>query len=337
MNKKLAAAAFPMLLLAGCSTPQPTPAQQQIIKQLEAINRSLETLAKETKDNRQSALAEIKFQASPDRGINLRALSAIKALPAKPTDDEIRRYVQEITTASANQNSFSGNDPQVALLRKIGPGRVAAWAPYLTDHRAYHLQYALPDLIGKEDKQEALKLFRVQPRLLPAILQNGWIDDAREEIFGVIASQDYLDHRLQNYLPQLCKTQQDQKRLEELFCQKPSLIQMYDAICKLPGVDAAKLAENAWKNQHLSANEWQRRMLAYHAARHGNVEALGTLVRDYCSRQPNSYFDQNILYFLSMATGQPLQPAILQKWYDTNKDRLAFDAANRRYQVKPQK
>ena len=83
---------------------------------------------------------------------DLKKLSGISVLPEKPTDRQISEYLAEIEEASRGQRVFGSQDPQVDLLRRIGPGHLKLLIPYLDRKISSYLCWALPALVGEEER-----------------------------------------------------------------------------------------------------------------------------------------------------------------------------------------
>lgn len=324
-----------LLLLAGCQNERPTAAQEEIIRHLDAISTSIDKLGDNLKKSRTSERENIirtgMYKADPAK------LAAIPPLPDKPTDEQIKSYLAAIADASAGQNSFSPDNPQVAMYRKIGPGHLSLLLPEISAGapRNYHIIYALPDLVGPADKKTALAALAGQPELLVPVLKNGWGKEIKKEAFAVLAgSRAFSIQNQKKEILELVENDEDRKQLIQAFIVQPNLFFLYDDLAKMPGVNATDLINQAWESQRFNSQNWTLQPLALQAARRGNLEAFGYLINKFCTRTPNDYFNDDILIFLALATGQPLQAEKLQNWYSENRDKLVFDPATKRYLVK---
>jgi hypothetical protein len=325
-----------LLLLAGCQNDRPTAAQEEIIRHLDAIGTSIdklgESLEKSRKTEPTGAVRRLggAFEADPAK------LAAIPPLPDKPTDEQIKSYLAAIADASAGQNSFGPGNPQVAMYRKIGPGHLSLLLPEMSgEPRNYHMIYALPALVGPADKKTALAALAGQPELLVPILKNGWGKEIKKEMFAVMAgSRSFSIQNQKKEIIELVENDEDRKQLIQAFIVQPNLFFLYDDLAKMPGVNATDLINQAWESQRFNSQNWTLQPLALQAARRGNLEAFGYLINKFCTRTPNDYFNDDILIFLALATGQPLQAEKLQNWYSENRDKLMFDPATKHYQVK---
>jgi len=323
-----------LLLLAGCQNDRPTAAQEEIIGRLDAISSSIDRLGKSLETSRQLSRGDIirrnVFEVDPAK------LAAIPPLPEKPTDGQILSYIAAIKAASAGQNSFSTNQPQVALYRKIGPGHLKLLLPEISQSASnYHLLCALPDLVGPADKEFALATLPEVPNLLIPVLKNGWGKEIKKDAFAILAgSRTFSIQSQKKEILELVENDEDRKQLIQAFIVQPNLLFLYDDLSKMPGVDATELINQAWESQRFNSQNWTLQQLGLQAARRGNIEALGFLINKFCTRTPNDYFSDDIIIYLALATGQPLQAEKLQNWYSENRDKLVFDPTTKRYQVK---
>lgn len=323
-----------LLLLAGCQSDRPTAAQEEILHRLDAINTSLDQLGKNLEASRKTE----RGNANPNglREADPAKLAAIPPLPDNPTDSQIRSYMAAIRAATAGQNSFSTEQPQVAMYRKIGPGHLSILLPEINGSpQSWHLLYALPFLVGPADKKTALAALPEVPELLVPVLKNGWGKEIKKEVFATLGnSRNFMIQDQKKAILALVENEEDRKRLIQAFLERPNLLFLFDDLSRMPGVNAAELINQAWERQRFSNENWSLQQLALQAARHGNIEALGFLINKFSTRAPNNYLGDDIIIFLAAATGQPLQAEKLQNWYSENHDKLVFDPATTRYRVK---
>ncbi len=322
-----------LLLLAGCQCDRPTPAQEEVLRRLDSISKSLDDLNKNLEANRKIIQPAINYGM---RGVDPAKLAAIAPLPEKPTDAQIISYIAAIKESSIGQTSFHNGQPQVDLYRKIGPGHLRLLLTEIPGSpRNYHLFYALPDLVGPDDKEAALAALPAVPDLIVPVLKNGWGKEYKKKVFEVLAGGGA--HSLSDQkkaILALAETDEDRQLLMDAFVRNASLSFMFDDLALLPGVNPAELANRAWELQRFSSYDWQRSPIALLAAKNGNVEALGFLINKFATKGRDGYLDENIPFFIAIATGQPLQPEKLLNWYGENRDKLVFDPATKRYLIK---
>lgn len=329
-----------LLLLAGCQNDRPTAAQEEIIHRLDAISTSIDRLDKKLEANLTLNRSNI-VRRNIRNEVDQAKLSAIPPLPDKPTDDQIRSYIVAITEATVSQNVFGSNQPQVAMYRKIGPGHLnlllsefPGSSETLGLRGNYHLLCALPDLVGPDDKKVALAALSGRPELLVPVLKNGWGKEIKKQVFAMLAAnRSFMIQDQKKEILALIENDEDRKQLIQAFLVQPGLLFLFDDLSKMPGVNGTELINQAWEQQRLN-DRTGLQQVALQAARHGNVEALGFLINKFSTKTQNSYLGDDLILFLTSATGQPLQAEKLQNWYSENRDKLVFDPATKRYQVK---
>ncbi|MGE4565477.1 MAG: hypothetical protein AB7F32_11450, partial [Victivallaceae bacterium] len=109
---------------------------------------------------------------------------------------------------------------------------------------------------------------------------------------------------------------------------------LYKDLSRLPGVDPVALAYQAWESQRFIAEKYALDGIALRAAKKGNIDALGFLINQLGADNHNPFTDDDVSVTLVLMTGQPINAENLQKWYAENRDKLVFDPATKRYQVK---
>ncbi len=317
-------------VISGCRST-PDPAQQQMLAQLREINASLQAIAKNIPDNRNSALARIPMVSSirPARGADVEALKRIQALPENPTDEDIRRYVTDIKNTSIGQNSFSSGDPQVAMLKMIGPGHLEVLTPFL-DERFFSLNHAIADLVGDEDKEKVLELLPQCPALAKAVVAKNWTEEAKETIFQLAQYSNNI-YQLQGALGVYVNTPEDRQRVIDLYVSRPEAYFLFGMLKSMPDVDLAALTTRAWETQRLRGEGWSRGTVAARAAAYGNKKALEQAIYTM-DDQPHG-MNREAMRLLVQCTRQAPNPEVMQKWYRENVDKLVFDKEKGRWEV----
>lgn len=322
-----------LLLLAGCQCDRQTPAQEEVLRRLDSISKSLDDLNKNLEANRKIVQTAA---ASGMRGIDPVKIAAIAPLPEKPTDAQILSYIAAIKDASAGQNSYSPDQPQVALYRKIGPGHLKLLLPEIPGSpRNYNLLYALPELVGPADKEAALAALPTAPELITSVLKNGWAKEQKKVVFAILTEGRFYNlYDQKKTILALAETDEDRRLLLDAFVRNAYLNYLFDDLSRLPGVNPVELANRAWEQQRFSNDDFQRSQIALLAAKNGNVDALGYLINKIATKTREGYLDDNIPIFIAISTGQSLQPDKLLNWYGENRDKLVWDPATKRYLVK---
>ncbi len=318
-------------LASGCRST-PDPAQQQLLAQLREINASLQVIAMNTPDGRIAALSRVAPNEPRDsvRSVELEAVEKIQALPENPTDEDIRCYVADIRSASLGSKGFSAGDPQVEMLKKIGPGHLDVLIPFLDEH-FYYLDYAINDLVGEDDMETVLALLPRHPSLAQAVGKKNWSEEAKETIFQ-LARYSHNTYLLEEVLSTYVNTPEDRQRLLDLYALRPELHFLFNTIKSFPDVDLGDVTTRAWELLSRNGNNtWALIPTAARAAAYGNKEALGQAIF-LLNMKGNS--SPEALQLLVECTRQAPSLVMMQKWYNENADKLVFDKAKGVWEVK---
>ena len=322
------------LLLAGCVKPVRKAEVAAFSGELAALKRELTKI-----DGKLNRLARLqKYEAQP-LGLELleEKLDKIQSLPVNPTDREIRAYVEAILAVDREQNSFSSVDRQVRMLTAIGPGHLKLLVPYLSWRNSFHLHYALSELVQESDKEMVLKLLpETRGALIGAILKYGWVREARSGIIRMLkAGEGSWIAELERIVLLIGRTPEERKELVEIYITCPDTHRMFEAVRRFPGIDMTAISKQAWENHRYIGRE-EDMQYAYLAAQSGCPDAL-SFVLEQLVREPQRarfYSFYGIEEKLANQLGMAYNPAIMLKYVTENKDKLVFDAVERRYVLK---
>ena len=326
-----------LTMVAGCQTG-PSETDRQVVKQLKEISEKLTAIdkqVKEIKENVPEPLPSLPrtgpFQAS--HGPDIRRLTKIK-LPENAKRQDVRTYIQKIIAVSQGQNVYSSNDPQVFMLRKVGPENVDLLLQYLPN---YYVQYVLPELVGEKNKKQILEALKVYPQLIGCVVRANWIKDARDTIF------ERLKHPGDNYLPSewidsavTLATPRDYGTLKNYFVTGNNPEMTYRALSRLDKFDMKDAVTAAWNYQKSGSRMWATRQMAMIAAEYGHKDALKYLVTA-CPVEPDQYFTGRIQQLLFRLTGQSMSLRRMQRWYQENEANLVFNPESGKYEIKAKK
>ncbi|GEM_PF-1787659 len=329
------------LLLAGCtaSTSQNSEQYDKIAEQLAQINQKLDSISQVIEGRNRQPLVirnavSRKFSRNQGEAI---ALAQIPKLSEKPSAEEVKKYIEAIRKASAGQMTFTSEDIQIKMLQEIGPGYLqTVVVPFLdlekTEQQFFHLNYALPYLVAKDDKDFVLKNILNYPRFAAIALENGWGKEARRDIFNVFENNDFQRHLLCSKIGEIVETPEDRAKLIELYTKGTNTMTLYDTIKTFPDIDMEKIDNEAWENQRFS-NSWNHKQYAIRAASRGNLSALEFLIMETRMDDMKS-LDRDYTAALRRLTGLPPNADSLMAWFRKNKDRLYFDKEQQRFLVK---
>ena len=353
LRKSFFPSILPLALLAGCCSDHEALEKQnaEILAEMKKINARLERLEKQSRQDRMNARTIVSRPAlsrprivPPDRN----KLSKIGKLPEKPTDEEIVEYIRQIGEATAGQTLFSPWDPQVALYEEIGPGHLPLLLPYLRgrNHRYMgHLQFALPKLIGEDDKELVRRSLKRYPELLRSMIRKGWQKEMRKEILSLLEQpRGYLPvFEINACLPDLIRSPEDLKLLTDVYLHDLNGHILLEGLKKVPGADIRKLVNQAWAEaSRTPAGTTEMTMSIFSAMnviRDGgpNVGAVKFLLKQLSASTGGRqiYPVYRIAPFLTPLCDFPIHgPDRLADWYEKNADRITFDPAKGKYVLK---
>lgn len=315
-------------LLAGCATSNPY--DDAVAAKLAEIDAKLgKIVEKQTpQPAKPGSPAEREFRKA-DR----EALAKIKPLPEKPTKAEVAAYAKTIFDLSAKQNSFSSDDPQYAMIKRIGPGFAVVLTPYLDN---YYFRKCLPDLVTPQDRAEVLRSLPDQPQLMTLLpyvglepeadVKKAILEAARKNTGGEIRFPIYP------YFPMLSEDPQVWAELVELSYTKPFLWPVFYK--SLKGLNPAARREKIkkiWEGQKdlPAANPWQRYKLLETVALAGVSEALEQLL----DLPANILTHQQRALIRLLPDASAVPPKEMSAWYRSHRNQLRFDPAAHCYRL----
>ena len=349
---------LPLFLLCGCRSGNEVLEKQnaELLAELKSANVRLErmesdlallkqVLGRLVRVERELTMIRSGRQLIPGSrlaGADRNKLAKIRRLPKDPTDRQIVEYIRQINEASAGQQVFSPNDPQVALYEQIGPGHLRLLLPYLTggSPQARHLGYALPKLADERDRELVRQSLKRYPVLITAALRKGWGRDMKKEIFAAFASTgDYPHWVVVKHMPELVQSPGDLKNVTDIYIHDPNGYVLLNGLKKLPGADVGKLADLAWEAARKERyNEYVMIFRARDAVQYGrNVGAFRYLLKQVMisgSRNQDSRFRQTAAFLAGLCDFPVHDPAALNEWYGKNADRIVFDPGSGMFVLK---
>ena len=323
------------LLLAGCADVARQSDMEKLSAELAAlqkdfagVNAKLDKLLKGSGGH--SGI--VSRRADPEK------LAKIKSLSEKPTDQEIKIYVDAILAASKGQNSFSPNDPQVEMFRKIGPGHLEVLLPYLSRSTNYHLNYALPSLVQPSDKELVLRNLRSGGQVMARLaVDNGWAVEARPQIIALFRNGHgnyFWGGMMDELIGKIARTPEEREEILDIFITYPNTSEMFRAICRFPGVDVAAIAKQGWES-HQYDQPYSMARYASYAAQYGDLKALeALLVHMADERGRRSHVNSETVSVLVGLLKRPFNPSAMLKYVQENQGKLVFDSEKRQYVLK---
>lgn len=182
------------------------------------------------------------------QGVNHEELRKL-TLPEKPTREQARHYVSEILRITAGQNSFSSNDPQPAMFRRVGPEHLDVLIEFLRDDERSqnYLNQAVVSLATEDHKPLVLEKLVQRPALISIVEKLGWERDARDILIGGLRDRP---GKLPSGWAEIVVGFNDAETypaLAEHLAKSDEPAQVYRVIADLPGIDLDEAVVRAWK------------------------------------------------------------------------------------------
>ncbi|MDA3962011.1 MAG: hypothetical protein PF961_14565 [Planctomycetota bacterium] len=268
------------------------------------------------------------------------ALAAIP-FPSDLSDKAaVREYLHALAAASEDQNSFSSQDPQVKLLRRLGVDNLDVLLAYWSTKRhgglSFHIGYMIDEMpIGEEQKDLVLQYLPQVPNLAGVVYRNNW---HREPAVVAVLKGLLMQGGRHNYVPSEVVEALSSMRDPTLYpALRQHLVsgnnrsQTYDLLELDPDFPLEEATKEAWliaRNGH----EWERDRFAVQAAGQGILEALRVVVVA-AQTSDNQWQRREYQTALIRLLPKPMTPEEATKWLDAGGDKLVFDAATGRFQL----
>jgi hypothetical protein len=269
------------------------------------------------------------------RGADVAALSKI-TLPDNPTKEQAREYVTKIQAASQNQNSFSSDDPQVAMLERVGPDNldVLVDAYGRRGMGSFYLENAITHLARPEHKDLILRTLPAIPELAQVVVTYGWQEEAKDTLIsGLQTTSDYLPREWMQATASL-KSPEAVEALKQYMIRGQSRQEAFGALRVMPNAgDLAPTVATAWEAARFG-DPWQRTEMAKIAVPYGHVDALGYVIEQLGSPDGSSYERGNLRSLVLRYTPARGSDQAILEWYNENRDDLVWDAEANVYKVK---
>lgn len=342
---------LPALLSSSNLFADSSEEELKLLREISAQTRQFNEKLAETQKRLDVLEKKLEFQSSPSWELpkdTLEKLQKIK-LPENPDEEQVAQYIKAIQQATGSPRSISSSDMQIQMYRKIGPGHLKTFLALMDRRFSFHMQQALPSLVGDNDKEFVLSSIEKYPFLLPFIYMRGWTAEASPRIWEVMKTTSEFSW-FQPFLAGKTFTQEQQKMLIEIFCANPSAGLLAPIIEQFPDTDLAAIAEKAWNTHKKTSDDSQknRRNQYYYmqpyavfAAKYtGNTDALLNLAEmaakeRFVSRIPG--YNLTLPVILHQLTGQGFDSKKVLDWVKANKDKLVFDKTRQCFALQPER
>ena len=249
---------------------------------------------------------------------DLRALR----LPPSPTDDDVREYVLRIIVAAQGREMYSPRDPEIGLLKMVGPAHVKQLIEPLVYLEWFHgsnwVIDALKSIVREEDKPTVLWGLPFFEDLVDVVVARGWTKDAAPILLQGLAKRSTYQHWNWIAAAATVAGPQNYEDFKFQLAHGTNPWMTWLAIRNLPGIEPLDALIQAEWPRHRESSEF-----AALAAHYGHLDALGVLAR---------HLDDKALWQEFQGLTEYSGPqGNAAAWLDQNRDRLVFDAAKHVY------
>lgn len=269
-------------------------------------------------------------------GPDVAALNKI-TLPENPTRGDIWNYLFQIESISRNQQSMSDKDPQIEMVKKLGPEHATEMLLAISAFQSHNYELeALKtfDLKQKEEKDMVLRLLEQTPELIEVVTKNHWEKDAEQILFKRIVNQKSYEYLNDEWIPALASLR-DPTTYDALISNVESKTgdfnqgdQCLDQIRDLPGPLVQALVERVWKKAHHTKDEVS---FIKTAACWGLTDALDRAAEILTEPVDNDKDKQELrdeardVFHSTTPCPDHLLDGDIVTWYHAKKGKLVFD------------
>jgi hypothetical protein len=266
-------------------------------------------------------------------------------LPDNHDEDGARIYVARILAAASEYRGiYASDDPEVDLLRRVGPKHANVLVealvlfPQARGPSLYVIE-ALKSIARDEHKQfiiDSMAASAVTQHLVDVIVAKGWTTDAAAILLSVVAERSPHMTPTTAWVEAAARVARPENYADLRFqlVNGPDAYRVWKAIHELPGMAPldALVAETWQLRTRESSHEGRRFALV--AARYGHKDALGVLVEDL-ARGDSAWWEtfQELTGF-GVGRTDPSREEDAQEWFAVHKEGLAFDPTRKRYTLR---
>lgn len=292
-------------------------------KKLNALEKKLKKL--ETKKKSTSSSRSF----SSNKG-DVEALEKIK-LKDEPSEQDVKSYIAKIASASEGQNSYSPDDTQVRLLKKIPSKYVHVLLSHTGHKLNFHIGYAIPDLVDESHKDIVIKNLVKHKELVSSVIRYGWVEDAWSALLIGLRSENHLSHEWLSLVARKNKEDGNKALLEHVTRSVSNDTLQMMLTTKIPRKDIKKAVLKNWEIKQYG-HQWEMNSSALCAVQFGSESALHKVADLVAST------DQRYSYYKRQAW--PVFAQVLDyegdamEWYKKNKDQLSYDDVKKKFVIK---
>lgn len=257
-------------------------------------------------------------------------------LPANATTEQMRAYVRAILEVSHAQKYLGYEDPQVAMLMKLGPKNLEVLvdeAPKPRTWKDIHIWQAMRKMASPEHAGLIVRRLSDTPDLAELLGETNATEQARPVLLRGL--QDQRNDLPAEWIGAILSYRDPATypAITEYFLKNPTEPGLYENISKLPGIDLKPIVEAAWVKAK-EGNIRQQSFMIHGACEWGITDALITAAE--WLRNPKSDYPRRVgravLKRFTPAQGTDEE---LLVWYDAHRDDLVFSAERKMFLAKP--
>lgn len=141
-----------------------------------------------------------KYETTETGHVDTNALAALDIV-ASPSREQAHELVKQVYQISRRQRHWRGDDPQVAVLVRVGPENIEELLKGLREYprMSFYLVQAIDQLANDENKALVLSYVKRHPDLLRVVQKKGWMGELDPALVEALRKSDrygsYFDHR----------------------------------------------------------------------------------------------------------------------------------------------
>jgi outer membrane murein-binding lipoprotein Lpp len=335
------AAVLSLLFVSGCATSSQqarlAAQQAQLATEVQALQTVVENLKKDV-DTVQK-VTRSSYNSFASKGPTLERLAKIE-MPADRSAENLKNYINEIIVASQGQNMFSPQDPQVAMLARVGADNLPLLIDALpvgssSNMGIFYLESAIKLLADDRHKALIIKSLPIRQRLVSVVTDKGWEEDARDILISEL--EGYASAQLPTEWFKAVVSFEDPttySALTNYFSKSMSASYLYQYISLLPGIELDDAVATAWARAKAIDRTYATANMAPIAISYGHQDAADTLIELLKNPPDRMHSSVNPRLTLLMHLDTTGTNEEIIAWYEENKDSLVFDPASKKFKLK---
>jgi len=252
-------------------------------------------------------------------------------LPAHADRKQVLDYIEAIISASQEQKGWNDSDPEIEMLRQVGPENVDLLIQAGEANHNFYLNRAIGRMVQPDQKNLVVRALAINHDLLDVIIQHHWQQDAKPVLVTALAttnewfSDRWIETVIDFHDPQTFPV------LRDYFVSHPDLA-TYRSLAKLPGFNLQEAVDLAWK----TARQQNRQIgnLLAPAAEIGEPDFPDVATRLLSTGESYSQ-EQARAAIRGYTPAAGTTDAELLSWMKSNRARLTFDPAAKKFVLAP--